>query len=138
MVRARSPAGLLDADIVVTADIADNGKRGTAIGRYGEKRNAGIERDRCERFSGEAACRYSRGQAHYTLRRKAAKLHLGITNGLRPAFGESPPFVPAGLIGAKQPKAYPILFCVCLASGQIAGITGTEWNEICISSSAGW
>jgi hypothetical protein len=95
-------------------------------------------RDRCERFSGEAACRYSRGQAHYTLRRKAAKLHLGITNGLRPAFGESPPFVPAGLIGAKQPKAYPILFCVCLASGQIAGITGTEWNEICISSSAGW
>jgi TrwC relaxase len=35
------------------------------------KRNAGIERDRCERFSGEAACRYSRGQAHYTLRRKA-------------------------------------------------------------------
>jgi hypothetical protein len=63
------------------------------------KRNAGIERDRCERFSGEAACRYSHGQAHYTLRSEERRqnFRFGTTNGLRPAFGGSPPFVPASL-----------------------------------------
>ena len=109
MVRVRSPAGLQDADIVVAADIADRGKLGTAIGRYGEKRNAGIERDRCERFSGEAVCRYSRGQAHYTLRRKAPKLSFGhYKRASALAFGAS--------FSISSGWPYAVLGCNCFVA----------------------
>jgi hypothetical protein len=94
MVRVRSPAGLQDADIAVTVDFAVNGKTGTALGRYAEKRNGGTAANdsAAKPLVDTALAKPLHPQEEGA---KTSPGHYKRASAL--AFGASPPFVAAGL-----------------------------------------